>query len=65
MHIPGSGPDGRPRCRWCLGDAEYLADHDEEWRYPEADDRRLFERLSLASFQSGHSRRTTLAKPAL
>lgn len=62
MNISGSGPDGRLRCRWCLGDVEYLAYHDEEWGYPEADDRRLFEKLSLESFQSGLSWRTILAK---
>ncbi len=56
------GPDGRPRCRWCLSTPQYLAYHDEEWGFPVADDRRLFEKLSLEGFQSGLSWRTILAK---
>ena len=50
------------RCRWCLGTPEYVAYHDAEWGFPVADDRRLFEKLSLESFQSGLSWRTILAK---
>jgi DNA-3-methyladenine glycosylase I len=56
------GPDGRPRCRWCLATPEYLAYHDHEWGFPVADDRRLFEKLSLEGFQSGLSWRTILDK---
>ncbi|GAP38361.1 DNA-3-methyladenine glycosylase I [Piscinibacter sakaiensis] len=56
------GPDGRPRCRWCLGTPAYLRYHDEEWGRPVADDRRLFEKLSLEGFQSGLSWRTILDK---
>jgi len=56
------GPDGQPRCAWCLATPEYLAYHDEEWGRPVADDRRLFEKLSLEAFQSGLSWRTILAK---
>ena len=56
------GPDGRPRCQWSLTTAEYLAYHDTEWGFPVADDRRLFEKLSLEGFQSGLSWRTILAK---
>lgn len=56
------GPDGRPRCRWGLTTPEYLAYHDTEWGFPVADDRRLFEKLSLEGFQSGLSWRTILAK---
>ena len=56
------GPDGAARCRWCGGAPEFLAYHDEEWGFPEADDRRLFEKLCLESFQSGLSWRTILAK---
>jgi DNA-3-methyladenine glycosylase I len=56
------GPDGQPRCRWCGGAPEFLAYHDQEWGVPVSDDRRLFEKLSLESFQSGLSWRTILAK---
>ncbi len=56
------GPDGQPRCRWCEATPELLEYHDAEWGYPVADDRRLFEKLSLESFQSGLSWRTILAK---
>lgn len=56
------GPDGRLRCAWCLATPEYLAYHDREWGFPVADDRRLFEKLSLEGFQSGLSWRTILAK---
>jgi len=57
-----AGPDGRQRCRWCLAAPDYLHYHDTEWGFPVADDRRLFEKLSLESFQSGLSWRTILAK---
>lgn len=60
MTIPG--PDGLPRCRWCAAAPEFLAYHDKEWGFPVADDRRLFEKLCLESFQSGLSWRTILAK---
>ena len=56
------GPDGRPRCRWCAAAPEFLDYHDAEWGFPVADDRRLFEKLSLEGFQSGLSWRTILAK---
>lgn len=56
------GPDGKPRCRWCAAAPEFLGYHDEEWGFPVADDRRLFEKLSLEAFQSGLSWRTILAK---
>src|SRR6267142_453173 len=57
-----TGPDGKLRCRWCSAAPEFLAYHDTEWGLPEADDRRLFEKLSLEGFQSGLSWRTILAK---
>lgn len=57
-----TGPDGRPRCRWCGDSAQMLSYHDAEWGFPVDDDRRLFEKLSLESFQSGLSWRTILAK---
>ncbi|MFC7474263.1 DNA-3-methyladenine glycosylase I [Dankookia sp. GCM10030260] len=56
------GPDGRPRCHWCMATPDYLAYHDTEWGFPVADDTRLFEKLCLEGFQSGLSWRTILAK---
>jgi DNA-3-methyladenine glycosylase I len=55
-------PDGKPRCAWCAGAPEFLPYHDREWGFPVADDRRLFEKLSLEAFQSGLSWRTILNK---
>lgn len=57
-----SGPDGRPRCRWCAAAPEFLDYHDTEWGFPVDDDFRLFEKLSLEGFQSGLSWRTILVK---
>jgi len=57
-----AGPDGKPRCRWCSAAPEFLSYHDTEWGFPVSDDHRLFEKLSLESFQSGLSWRTILAK---
>lgn len=57
-----AGPDGQPRCRWCAAAPEFFAYHDREWGFPVDDDRRLFEKLCLESFQSGLSWRTILAK---
>jgi DNA-3-methyladenine glycosylase I len=56
------GPDGKSRCLWCGAAPEFLAYHDTEWGFPVSDDHRLFEKLSLESFQSGLSWRTILAK---
>src|SRR5690242_20354554 len=56
------GPDGRPRCRWCAAAPEFLPYHDTEWGFPVADDKRLFEKVSLEGFQSGLSWRTILDK---
>lgn len=56
------GPDGRTRCRWPGSDPLYLAYHDEEWGFPQGDDRRLFEKLCLEGFQSGLSWLTILRK---
>ncbi|MDK9687778.1 DNA-3-methyladenine glycosylase I [Halomonas sp. LC1] len=55
-------PDGRPRCQWCGGAAEFQPYHDQEWGFPVSDDQRLFEKLCLESFQSGLSWRTILNK---
>lgn len=51
------------RCPWGgIGDPEYMRYHDEEWGVPNADDRRLFEKLILEGFQSGLSWLTILKK---
>jgi DNA-3-methyladenine glycosylase I len=57
-----AGPDGRPRCWWCLGTEDLLPYHDDEWGRPLHDDRDLFERLTLEAFQSGLSWLTILRK---
>src|SRR5210317_740449 len=57
-----TGPDGKPRCQWCGAAPEFEIYHDREWGFPVSDDVRLFEKLSLESFQSGLSWRTILAK---
>ncbi|WP_338491754.1 DNA-3-methyladenine glycosylase I [Streptomyces sp. SJL17-4] len=54
--------DGRPRCGWAGAAPEFLTYHDTEWGFPVADDRRLFEKISLEGFQSGLSWRTILTK---
>ena len=62
MSTTFTGPDGKPRCRWCGDAPEFLHYHDTEWGFPVGDDKRLFEKLSLEGFQSGLSWRTILAK---
>ena len=57
-----TGPDGKPRCSWSNAAPEFDHYHDTEWGFPVGDDRRLFEKLCLESFQSGLSWRTILAK---
>jgi DNA-3-methyladenine glycosylase I len=57
-----SGPDGRLRCPWSLGSAEYCDYHDDEWGRPVHDDQGMFERLCLEAFQSGLSWLTILRK---
>jgi DNA-3-methyladenine glycosylase I len=56
------GPDGRPRCGWALGTADYLDYHDKEWGRPLHGEHELFERLTLEAFQSGLSWLTILRK---
>lgn len=56
------GEDGKQRCFWCSATPDYIDYHDKEWGYPVDDDIRLFEKLTLESFQSGLSWRTILAK---
>jgi DNA-3-methyladenine glycosylase I len=54
-------PDGVARCWW--GDSDDMRRyHDTEWGRPVADDRRLFEKLSLEGFMSGLSWLTILRK---
>ncbi|GIX30095.1 MAG: hydrolase [Porticoccaceae bacterium] len=55
------GPDGRPRCDWCR-DPLLVAYHDAEWGRPVADERLLFEKLSLEAFQAGLNWRLVLAR---
>lgn len=59
LHV---GQDGLSRCRWVSHVPEFVAYHDTEWGYPVANDQRLFEKMSLESFQSGLSWRTILNK---
>ena len=56
--------DGKARCGWYGGHADYMSYHDEEWGRPQADDFRLFEKLVLEGFQSGLSWLTELRKRA-
>lgn len=62
MNETVTGPDGRPRCRWCAAAPEFFDYHDNEWGFPVDDDIRLFEKICLESFQSGLSWRTILNK---
>ena len=62
MSLKTDFPDGLARCGWLDGSADYTAYHDQEWGRPVADDRALFEQLSLEGFQSGLSWRTILNK---
>jgi DNA-3-methyladenine glycosylase I len=58
-------PDGQHRCSWCnqgAAFADYMAYHDHEWGMPVADERRLFEKITLEGFQSGLSWITVLRK---
>lgn len=56
------GSDGRLRCWWGVGNAEYETYHDTEWGFPQLDDKRLFEKICLEGFQSGLSWLTILRK---
>jgi DNA-3-methyladenine glycosylase I len=56
------GPDGVARCWWSDSDDLYRRYHDLEWGRPVANDRELFEKLSLDGFQSGLSWVTVLHK---
>ena len=56
------GPDGKHRCAWVAQTEDFIPYHDDEWGWPVTDDRHLFEKLCLESFQSGLSWRTILSK---
>ena len=56
------GEDGRKRCWWQGQDPLYRAYHDDEWGWPVASDRTLFEKLSLEGFHAGLSWLTILKK---
>lgn len=57
-----TGLDGKVRCWWPEGHADYLAYHDEEWGRPVANDQTLFEKICLEGFQAGLSWLTILRK---
>ena len=50
------------RCDWAGTDPLYIAYHDEEWGVPVHDDLKLFEFLTLETFQAGLSWITILKK---
>jgi len=50
------------RCGWCVGDDLYETYHDQEWGVPVFDDDKLFEFLTLETFQAGLSWITILRK---
>jgi DNA-3-methyladenine glycosylase I len=57
--------DAKHRCSWCgQGDAfaDYIHYHDHEWGMPVANERRLYEKITLEGFQSGLSWITVLRK---
>jgi DNA-3-methyladenine glycosylase I len=56
------GTDGRPRCWWSVGGADYVSYHDHEWGRPQLSDAGIFEHLALESFQSGLSWAVVLRK---
>ena len=62
MFTVETGEDGEDRCWWGVSTPDYIVYHDEEWGYPVADDRTLFEKLCLEGFQSGLAWITILRK---
>jgi len=52
----------KKRCLWPGEDSLYLSYHDEEWGMPVYDDHKLFEFLTLETFQAGLSWITVLRK---
>lgn len=57
-----TGKDGQARCWWGASAPDYMHYHDNEWGFPVAEDRVLFEKLCLEGFQSGLSWITVLRK---
>lgn len=55
-------PDDKKRCAWASSAPDFPHYHDMEWGFPVDDDKRLFEKLCLETFQSGLSWRTILTK---
>lgn len=53
---------GHARCGWCRATPAYRHYHDNEWGFPVADERRLFEKICLEGFQAGLSWLTILNK---
>ncbi len=51
-----------PRCEWCGTDPLYVKYHDEEWGVPVKEDQKMFEFLTLETFQAGLSWITVLRK---
>lgn len=56
------GADGRIRCAWAYAGPAMIAYHDQEWGVPVMDDRELFAKLILDTFQAGLSWRVVLEK---
>ncbi|WP_442787933.1 DNA-3-methyladenine glycosylase I [Flavobacterium suncheonense] len=52
----------KTRCAWCEKDDLYRNYHDTEWGIPVYDDQKIFEFLTLETFQAGLSWYTVLAK---
>lgn len=52
----------KKRCSWCEKDDLYRDYHDKDWGKPIFEDKKLFEYLTLESFQSGLSWYTILKK---
>lgn len=52
----------KKRCSWCEKDDLYRNYHDNDWGKPIFEDKKLFEYLTLESFQSGLSWYTILKK---
>ncbi|MCH4056998.1 DNA-3-methyladenine glycosylase I [Lapidilactobacillus gannanensis] len=51
-------------CPWALTSPEMKTYHDQEWGHPEHDSQKLFELLSLETYQAGLSWQTVLNKRA-
>ena len=50
------------RCAWPGDDELYVQYHDQEWGYPEDNDKKLFEKICLEGFQAGLAWITILRK---